>query len=121
MSSIVMKMMFDKLEKEHPVIKKDSCINVIHKKKICDICNRSCSENVFEGSTIHFEKCINCNICSANCPAQAIIPAESYQYKMERLIKTKQEIIYVCCERKQDSGDVNITCLRTFPWEVFNN
>ena len=118
LDSILMKMVA-KAAAEHPIIISDHCINKTQKYFSCTVCADQCKEDVFRDREPRFDRCTNCNLCSAACPAQAIMPSAALMRQIISNVEAKKDQVYVYCHKRKGLGDVTIYCLASLPWEIY--
>lgn len=117
--SMLMKKVINKAGEEHPIRLSGSCINNLQGNLSCSICAGVCKEDVYAGNEPRYDKCINCNLCSAACPAQTILPSAFFRQQICSSIEDGREKVYIYCHKRNGIGDININCLVSLPWEIY--
>ena len=116
--SAVINKILNMAAEEHPTIQHSNCINN-EKGHCCNVCIGICEQGVYSDDDVHYEKCVNCNRCSANCPSQAILPPPLIQNTLETIFSSSKNEIYIQCNESNKYSDIDIECISSLPWEIY--
>lgn len=104
-------------DENHPLIVSGACVNSKQRKYSCTKCRDICPEGVYGADGPAWERCKNCNLCVAGCPAQAICPSSTVLKNFLRTLNDEDAVI-VGCSRGEADADLKLDCLGTLPWEM---
>lgn len=101
----------------HPSIAGARCLNTIQSKAPCQVCKEICVHGVFNDTEPNWNKCSNCGICAATCPAGCISPSPYQSDKMLQLLRSQKPSASLSCSQKPASAGLSLHCLAAYPWE----
>jgi ferredoxin len=105
---------------DHPVVFPKSCINHKPSNACCSVCADICRQNVFSSDHPKYEKCLNCNLCSAACPTQVIRPPSMFSGKVDNCLQSEKKRLYIHCHQTENNdSDLILHCIASLPWEVY--
>lgn len=105
---------------ERPVLQPKRCLNSKQGKAKCTACVELCPEHVIrlpEKGAADWDKCLNCGICAAACPAQAISFPTAQQRQLYQMLHDGQQTHVLGCERAEGETQSSVLCLAAYPWE----
>lgn len=119
LSSLFARKVINCLADDHLVINTQKCLNNIKGYSDCTICHDTCPDEIIGKEHADYSKCMNCNLCGAVCPTQAIHPANSLIKTVLDNINAERHDIFVSCEKQDLAGSINIKCFASMPWEIY--
>lgn len=101
------KLIFD----NHPSIDSSRCLNTIQARTPCKACRASCEHGVFDQADPCWDRCVNCGICVAACPAACISPSGYHSDKELELLRSGKTHVSLSCQQKSVQTDLKLPCL----------
>lgn len=107
------KLIFD----NHPSPDETTCLNTIQDRNPCQICKKVCPSGVFDQVEPNWDKCINCGVCVAACPAGSISYSAYHSHTQLGLLRSGKTHVSLSCRQAQEQTDLILPCLAACSWE----
>lgn len=103
----------------HPVLHNEYCINRRQRLRACHVCREVCPAAVYQvpqGHEPKWENCLNCGLCSAQCPARCITPSKS-EMRDYLFAMMEADLPTISCGHSSAEGMLQVSCVGAIPWE----
>ncbi len=105
---------------EHPAFSAESCLNRRQRRFVCTLCHDVCPRGAFSleaGKTIQWERCVDCELCTALCPSRCFLPAPGVR-KSYAEDPDLSRPVSVGCREEESLPTLRVRCLAGAPWEL---
>lgn len=106
----------------HPEVSRKQCWNLSPHKEKCERCIAVCpkAEKIFKrpGLVQDWTACTDCGLCVSACRTRCIAPSKEQVDRDCAPADTRNETIWIGCERSQRQNDVLRDCVGAFSWEM---
>lgn len=87
------------------------CLHGRHAGSSCDVCGEACPQKAIKEGVLDEDKCLNCGLCAARCPAGAIYRQGENLYLQVREQAEKKHTCVFACHKAGMKGAIKLPCL----------
>ena len=116
--SLIAKYIVEDIFADYPHINSRKCINSVLGQEVCLKCINVCRMGAITKLRIDCDKCINCNMCVAECPVQAIKPSKQFLIPVFIAMENDDNSIIITCTKNKHDGAIKVSCIAAIPSEL---